>query len=432
MSDQPARDQPHRVRTRSTTIAAAILAAVALIVASCGPDGPTDRPTSPNVPPTASPEPSTTPVDSIAVYGQIEGEIVAIRGLEVTTALEPTILDRATLVANLTALFDEENRPEDIAAGERLLIALGLLEPGTSLRDAYLDLQGGQVIGYYSPDEDALFVVSRSGAIGPTERSTFAHEFTHALQDQHFDLASLGTDDKSHGDRALAALSLVEGDAVASQTEWMLRHLTVEELGQLIADASDPDVLAAFAGAPAILRETSLFPYQAGLQLVETLRGGTGFAAVNAAYARPPASTEQVIHPERYLETDEPTAVELGDEGPLAAGWTAGPADTLGEFIISVWLREGGVRPADARAAAAGWDGDRVALLDGPTGQSVVILRTVWDASAEADEFVAAVELALRGYGIDHLTVRGSAKTDVLLLIGPDPGPAKVAALLDE
>jgi len=432
MSDQPRGDQPHHVRPRTTTIVNAILAAVALIVASCGPVGPTDRPSPSSVPPTASPEPSGTPVNPIAVYRQIEGEVVAIRGLEVTTALEPTILDRATLVANLTALFDEENRPEDIAAGERLLIALGLLAPGTSLRDAYLDLQGGQVIGYYSPDEDALFVVSRSGAIGPTERATYAHEFTHALQDQHFDLASLGTDDTSNGDRALAALSLVEGDAVASQTEWMLGHLTVEELGQLIAEASDPNVIAAFARAPAILRETSLFPYQAGLGLVETLRGGTGFAGVNAAYANPPASTEQVIHPERYLDPDEPTAVDLRIDDLLAAGWTAGKADTLGEFIISVWLREGGVRPADARAAAAGWDGDRVALVDGPTGQSVVILRTVWDASAEADAFVDGVEIALRGYGIDHVIVRGSARTEILLLIGPDPGPAEVAALLDE
>jgi hypothetical protein len=139
-----------------------------------------------------------------------------------------------------------------------------------------------------------------------------------------------------------------------------------------------------------------------------------------------------VIHPERYLDADEPTAVELGIEGPLAAGWTAGPADTLGEFITSVWLREGGVRPADARAAAAGWDGDRVALLDGPTGQSVVILRTVWDTGGDADEFVDAVELALRGYGIDRVIVRGPAQTDVLLLIGPDSGPAEVAALLDQ
>src|SRR4029077_20847080 len=127
--------------------------------------------------------------------------------------VEPTIIDRTTLQSNLQAEFDKDNPAAEIAKGEAIEKALGLLPAGASLRDLYVKLQGSQVIGYYDPTAKQLFIVSHDGGLGPTERLTYAHEFTHELQDEHFDLNALGLKQlHDDSDRGLAILSLVEGD----------------------------------------------------------------------------------------------------------------------------------------------------------------------------------------------------------------------------
>jgi len=399
----------------------AVIALAVIAFSACSPNGPTATPSpAPSATPTPSASETTAPTSNPsadqALYREIEDQVIAIRGLQPTNRLVPTIIDGPTLVANLTAEFDRTNEAEDLAKDEALLIALGLLPPGGSLRDAYLDLQGSQVIGYYSPDDKALFVVSRGGGLGPTEKATFAHEFTHALQDQNFDLDSLDIDDLSNGDRALGRLALVEGDAVATQTEWMLAHLTTEELTQLIADASDPDVLAAFARAPAILRETSLFPYQAGLGFVESLRAAGGFEGVNAAFGEPPESTAQILHPGTYPGSGAPVLEDLSGFAEAAGnGWLERREDTLGELITSVWLSESGVREADASAASAGWTSDRIALFESGDDH-VVLLVTDWATSDDADEFEAAARTAIAGQAFDAV-IRVST-TRVVLVFG--------------
>ena len=238
--------------------------------------------------------------------------------------------------------------------------------------------------------------MSRGGGLGPTEKATFAHEFTHALQDQNFDLDSLDIDDPSNGDRSLGRLALVEGDAVATQTEWMLAHLTTEELTQLIADASDAEVLAAFARAPAILRETSLFPYQAGHTFVDSLRAVGGFERVNAAFGAAPESTAQILHPGTYPGSGAPLLEDLSGYAEAAgAGWVERREDTLGELITSVWLSENGVREAAAATGSAGWANDRIALFEHPNGDHVVLLFSLWESSADAQEFEDTVRPVL-------------------------------------
>src|ERR1700726_1451558 len=185
------------MRTRSTALAALLIAALV----GCGPTAspaPTERPTV--APPTAV-EPSASAADPAAVYAAIRTQVEAIRGLQPTNDVAPVLIDETQLKSNLEADFDRQNPAAAIEIGQRTLIALGFLPKGTSLRAAVLALQSGQVAGYYSPTEKQLFVVSRSGAIGATQRSTYAHEFTHELQDQHFDLKSLGLQTSDQGDR---------------------------------------------------------------------------------------------------------------------------------------------------------------------------------------------------------------------------------------
>ncbi|OGO52332.1 MAG: hypothetical protein A2V84_07495 [Chloroflexi bacterium RBG_16_70_13] len=252
---------------------------------------------------------------------------------------------------------------------------------------------------------------------------TYAHEFTHELQDRAFDLESLGLDEAfDEGDRALAVLGLVEGDAVSAQTTWMLENLTPAELGAVAAEGSEPEMLEVLARTPAILLETSFFPYQAGATFVSGLLGQGGYDAVNAAFERLPESTEQVLHPDKYDAGEAPIDVELPDDiaSRFGTGWSLDAQDTLGELQLRVWLREGGIRGDLARLAVEGWGGDRVGLLGGPDADTVV-LATTWDTEDDAVEFRTAADDAALGLGLDVLSKR-SGRNVAILIGGGLPG----------
>jgi hypothetical protein len=405
------------------------IAIAAVLIASLIGCGPTSQTQSPG--PTTSPSfaPSASAADPAAVYAAIRAQVEAIRGLQPTTDIAPVLIDEAQLKKNLQADFDRQNPPAALAVSERTLIALGFLPAGSSLRALVLDLESGQVAGYYSPQEKQLFVVSRSGGIGPTQRSTYAHEFTHELQDQHFNLKSLGFQAPDQADRSLARLAMVEGDAVSVQTSWMQQHFGAADLTQLLADASDPVAVAALKRAPPYLRDTALFPYQAGLAFVEGLVQTGGYAAVNAAFARPPDSTAQILHPEKYLADQKPIAVVLPTDlgSRMGAGWAAAGQDTLGEFVLRLWLSEAGIAPNIASDAAAGWGGDRLVLLEGPAGNAVAI-ESVWETAADADAFASAAGTAMTARALTGKVLHVAGSKRVSLAIGVDA--ATLATLL--
>ena len=400
----------------------AALIGLALALGACSPVPATPTPPPTSTAPADSPAPGESGSVADATYARIRADVVAIRGLTPTADVDPVGIDEAQLRTNLEAEFDAENSPEELAVAEDMLIALGFLQPGASLRALTLDFQSGQVAGYYSPERDELYVVRRGAALGPSDRVTYAHEFTHQLQDQHVDLGSLGISDAEQSDRSLGRLALIEGDASFAQQTWTQQNLTSEELGQLLAEALDPEALAALQRAPAFLRETALFPYQDGLAFVSRLiASGNGYAAVDAAYRDPPDSTEQILHPDKYLTREDPieVAIPAGAAAALGAGWSAAGEDTLGELILRTWLTEGDVPLAQARVATAGWGGDRLALLRGPEGDTALALVTVWDTPADASEFASAAETALAGIRRVGKIGHEVGSTTVTVALGP-------------
>jgi len=406
-----------------------------LVLAGCGSTTPTVAPTVVPTPartpgPTAPP-PTPTPVPKSAAeqYAEIRAAVEQIRGLKPTSSVDPVTIDEAQLVANLGSEFDADNKPADLRNAEDELITLGLLPKGSSLKALTIALEGGQVAGYYSPEKGQLFVVSRSGNLGGSELSTYAHEFTHQLQDQNLDLKSLGLDAHDQGDRSLGRLALVEGDAVSVQTTWMQANLTPQQLGEVMSAALDPAAMKALSDAPRYLRETALFPYNDGLIFVEDLLAQGGYDAVNAAFHHPPDSTEQILHPAKYLQRELPIAVKLPATlaSSLGAGWSVAAEDTLGEEVLRIWLEQVPTSP-DANVAAAGWGGDRLALLRGPNGAVALALRTDWDTPADADEFLAAAEQTKTGLALDASLEHAGGSNVVTLAIGD--GSAVLAGAL--
>lgn len=397
-----------------------------LLVAACGPV------------PTASPssgpsQPATIPPDADAIYRSIATQVSAIRQLDAPDRVEPVTIDGPTLVANIAKEFETSNPPAEIAKAERLLKVMGLLPSDASLSRIYLELQGSQVIGYYDPTVKKLFIVSRDGALGAIEEVTYAHEFTHELQDKHFDLSSLGLDTiKDDSDRALAILSLVEGDAVSAQSAWMVANLTPAQLGEVAAEAADPAMLAVLARTPRILLETSLFPYQAGATFVAQLQSQGGYPSVNAAYKNPPTTTEQILHPGGAPAAQVPIKLEIPADlaAQFGAGWTATAQDTFGELQTRVWLREGGVAGDVARMAAEGWGGDRLVLTDGPGAATAAVWTTAWDSVVDAQDFESAARTAISGLHLDALLTRSGSRVAMVIRSSVGPDDATVQTIL--
>src|SRR5674476_1406714 len=276
-----------RVAALARTLAAVVV--VGVFATGCGSPGPSPTPTlgPPTTPtaipaspagPTAAPaSPSPDPsIDEAALYRQIEDDVIALRGVPEKQRHEPTILDEAQIRVRIEEQFRAENPPAEIAASQATLVSMGLLPAGTSLADLYVNLLGSQVAGYYDPATKQIYVVARTGRIGAIEKVTFAHEFTHALQDQNFGLKGIQTDAIGQGDQSIAHLALIEGDASLLMTQWLTRHLDAAGMAEILA--GDPAAQAQLAATPPFLRDALLFPYLQGVLFVNSIwaHGGVG------------------------------------------------------------------------------------------------------------------------------------------------------------
>ncbi len=370
-------------RTRRSRGLVALVAA--LVVAACGPAAPspspattapasTARPTS-TVPATERPSASATSSvcdDSVVgsptatsdandpnagTYADIESQVEELRGLTATTPVERGLFDTAGLCAYLRESFRKDN-PEDLVRSTEVLYKeLGLLPQDASLEQLYLDLLTSQVAGLYDDDTKHMYVVSQSGAIGPTEEITYAHEYTHALQDQRFVLKDVIGDATDQGDRTMAKLTVVEGDATLVMTLWAQRYLTPAELSQ-IAGSVDPASQAILDGMPSILRDPLEFPYLQGLQLTLGAFSSGGFDAVNDLFTNPPDSTEQILHPAKLQAREQPVDVTFPDDlaTRLGAGWKVAAQDTFGELLLGILLRNADGADRDLRRRRGlGW-----------------------------------------------------------------------------
>jgi hypothetical protein len=359
--------------------------------------------TTPTSSPTAAPSPTTagspaTGDDEIAQQlAQIEQETIKVRGLQPTGTVPSQIINHDQLHANLQKQL-ETSYSQAEADQDTLELWLFRLVDDRSL-DLYqlqLDLLTEQVIGYYDTDAKELFVISDEAGLPPLAQYTMSHEYTHALQDQNYDLNKLTPEDSHDADRNEAATSLIEGDAVLSSTYWALQYMSKSDLGEIVNGSGELSS-SVLDSAPQYIQKSLLFPYDQGLNFVTSLYGQGQFDAVDAAFADPPTSTEQILHPEKYLAAnrDNPQPVTLPDlTGALGAGWAQQDTDTLGEFDLNELLVENGADSGDADKAAAGWGGASYALYTHDT-DGLVIMDSVWDTQPDADEFAAAMRATL-------------------------------------
>jgi hypothetical protein len=362
------------------------------------------QPTAP--PATAAPSPTTVPEATLAPTPtvvpeatrellEIEADAAQVRGLQPKEDVPERFISPEQLRANLEKMLDEHYSREEARRDALELWLMRLIDDREiDLYQLQLDLLSEQVLGYYDPKKDELFVRGDQQDLAPQARETLAHEFVHSLQDQYYDLEKLRPEHINDDDRTMAVTALIEGDATLSGLLYARQYMSESDFEQLLKESGSTEVLDR---APPYIRESLIFPYREGVQFVSALYQLGGTNAINAAFSDPPHSSEQILHPEKYLLTprDEPLPVTLPAlTATLGGGWTYRDSDTLGEFDVGVLLRENGVGKPDQ--AVAGWGGTRYALYQ-KGDASVIILGSRWDSPKDAEEFASAMERSLAG-----------------------------------
>lgn len=346
---------------------------------------------------TLLPEEAETLLEQIA---RVEVAVADIRGLEPLYDIPEALMTEEELRTRIEEEFFEDYTPEEARDDVIMLSAFDLLDADFELYQFYIDLYTEQIAGYYDPEDEEVFVIGDHGIFTASDEATYAHEFTHVLQDQYHDLEAFVPDDDEwydvHRDEAYARTALVEGDAVLTEQQYLLTAMPIERIQELLDEIDELD-LPVFDSAPEVIRRDLMFPYIEGFTFVQALYEEGGYAAVDAAYSDPPIATEQILHPERYLDDrDLPQDVTLEDGlEVLGDDYRLVYEQHFGEFYLILYL-ETQLYADQAALAAEGWDGDRYAVYyNDETGDLAMVLRTVWDDRGEAFEFYET----FRGFG---------------------------------
>lgn len=365
-----------------------VIVAGALLVAALRNEGRVDEPALPEI--------------ATGLTPRVAGGIEAVRGLRFDAVPEPEVVTADDLNRlNASELRRSEVR-ERLLAEETVAKLLGLIEFDDDLLGVAQE-SGDLAAAAYDPRTDELYVVEDAVGVSPAlVEFVLAHELNHALEDQRFDLSDrLGT-----GDRDLARTSLVEGTATVAMIRYARRFQNIFALA-LAAGGIDSGT----EGVPPFILDQLLFAYTSGAKFVRALYEETGSWALvdNALETDPPVSSEQIMHPRKYLLNEKPLEfafafATLAGEDPVTRR-----RGTLGEFATRELI--GG---RDGASAAAGWGGDSWQLWELTPGSAEcdeeeacrrghgLDVSWVWDSRADAVEFRAALPAYLARLGAER------------------------------
>jgi hypothetical protein len=322
-----------------------------------------------------------TEVPTPPTIAEVEDQVESVRGLAFDRPVNVEPVTPAEIDRRLRAYLDAYYPKRFFARRSDAWATIGAIPRDVGILEALDAYQQGQVLGYYDSQNEEL-VYTGDADLDRLEHFVLAHELTHAIDDQHFDLDRLDDlvvrcDDESFQ----AALGVVEGSANHFATQVLLRF-PVTATGSIPSDGSTAEV-------PPLILELQAYPYTAGQRFVDALADEGGPEAVDRALRMFPTTTEQILHPARYPD-DVAEPVDVPDFAPtFGPGWRDHDVMVVGEVWLKALLNLRLDEPA-AASAAAGWDGGIYrAWTDGD--DVAVILSTVWDSPEDAAEFSDAL-----------------------------------------
>jgi hypothetical protein len=355
---------------------------------------------------TSIPSAKLTQEEAEAAVTAVVPELQEIRGFTFREKVPVTVIDDRKAREYALARFRRLTPEAKLRADQTAFRLLGLVPADLDVLKTLLDVLEEQAGGYYDPGTKSFYLLVDM----PKDMTALltAHEMTHALEDQRYDidgrLAKVIDDD----DASFALSALVEGSATIASAVYIAKGVAAGRLDpDKIGGAGQTVPTERLNAMPDVLRRQLLGPYVLGMSFlargrVGDLQAGFPKADVDAAWARPPQSSEQILHPEKYWnpsQRDDPKRVAIPNpSGILGKGWTRSGSGVLGELTLGSLVGAKTPEAADLASgavpwtneAASGWGGDRYELWT-KGDAAVVLVATVWDSATDAVEFSAAL-----------------------------------------
>ncbi len=333
--------------------------------------------------------------------GAMEQGLSEITGLSFRRTIPYAIMNKDQLRRYLEQRVKETIKPADLRAEELTLKLLGLVPQDFDLRQNTVDLLTEQAAAFYDYNKKKLFMLEDSA--GSDEEIALVHELAHALADQHFPLGKYISEALRSDDAATARQAVMEGQASWLMTAYLSKKSggpggvsdAVLDLMTHTMEAS-PEQYPVFSKAPAYIREMLVFPYSDGMLFQNAVFRKLGQESFSEVFRHPPASTQQIIHPDRYLAhvlpqiPDPPQPPGAREFRKLAAG-------TLGELDYRILLSQY-VGKQDGVELAAHLAGSSYELLEHKhAGFEVLAYASTWDSAESAAKFLGQYVRVLRG-----------------------------------
>lgn len=353
-----------------------------------------------NAPSVASPDAAKTTANAefSAAADEVLARMSEITGLKLRTPLKKTLRSREEIRAYVIREMNEDKEPAERYASSRSAEAFGLLPKGFEFDNFMVDLLTEQIAGLYDPKAHEFYIADWIPLAD--QRMVMAHELTHALEDQHFQIEAWTKAARPNDDAELAREAVLEGSAMASMIDYLLG-----DTGRSLKDLPDinPSMLVGDMGsmpglqkAPPFLKDALVFPYFAGLTFCADLLKSGGWSSLPAVFANPPISTQQVMHPALYHSGKVPAQIKLPDvDKVLGPEWSKLEENVMGEFgwkeVFKQFLGDD-----RAKSLAAAWEGDRYAVFEQKqTKRLVLVTRLRFTNEGQAARYFGQYSEAL-------------------------------------
>ncbi len=338
-----------------------------------------------------------------SLFPEIEGisrSLEEISGLKFKRKVAAAVLDKAQLRKFLTSRIDKTMRPSDLKAESLILKMLGLIPQDFDLRGQTVDLLTEQAAAFYDYQRKKLFLME--GDTGEAALMALAHELAHALADQNFHLEKYIKQNSQSDDAATARMAVMEGQAT-----WLMSAYLHQRAGlgidippvimQMMSSSVEQGAsqYPVFSQSPLYIRDSLIFPYKGGMLFQDAVYrklGKDGFAEV---FRRAPQSSQQIFHPERYLNREGPKLppVPLVPDSKKMRKLAEG---TLGEFDFRVMLAQFGTKD-QAETLAPGLAGSQFVLWESKNDERPVLaFASRWSSEEQAREFWTFYRQALK------------------------------------
>lgn len=340
-------------------------------------------------PPAASipPPASAQSAEFLQAADEVMAQMSKLISLPILSPLKKSLRSRDEIRAYLLRKMKEDKDADKRYADQKTMEKFGLLPKNYPLEQTLVKVLTEQIAGLYDPDSQEFFIADWNSPAD--ERMVMSHELTHALQDQHFHIDAWSDAAKPNDDAELARDAVLEGSAMAAMVDYELAGKgSIRDLGDFDPALlmGDVDSSPELSKAPKVLQDELLFPYLAGIKFTQhVLKASNGWPDFYQVFQRPPVSTQQILHPDLYLQDIEPPKIKLPDAKRfLSADWKKLDENNMGEFGLQEILKQFLEKDRSTQLAAL-WSADRYALFENQKDKRTMLvfqIRLASDAAA--------------------------------------------------